>query len=426
VEHVQEAVQQHAVVEEGEVALGRRTGERGDAGRQLRLAVGGDVLADPLEVLLARGRPARPHLLLEAVRDARGGQVEPFEHGVHGAAQLGRAEPFETRDAPACIALAHPGDALGVVAVRAALEQRERGERQPARPVKRRRGHRLERRQRRRQQGRADRELSEQLQLALLDHRLDRHGLGLRLSSEPVDAEQEAGVAALELERAVAGRDLLPRLEPLEHPAHRSRALAVAARVDRPRDDQPVDRAGHGHVVEAQPLGLVLATPLLAHLLPGERSLARARVRVGHAEPEPAVRERENLVRGRCCPVAARVGDDHDLELEPLRRVDRQQPHRVGALLLGHRLQLLRPDRLLLEHEAHEPLDVRSAQLLVGTRQARELAHVRVAALAIPAREHGEVVVVLGDDRLAEALERELRRSGHEPLVPLLERAQQP
>jgi hypothetical protein len=106
--------------------------------------------------------------------------------------------------------------------------------------------------------------------------------------------------------------------------------------------------------------------------------------------------------------------------------VDRQQPNRVGALLLGHSLQLLRPDRLLLEDEADEPLDVGSAQLLVRAGQARELAQVRVPPLAVPAREHGQVVVVLGDDRLAEALERQPRRHGDEPLVPLLERAQQP
>jgi hypothetical protein len=122
VEHVKEAVQQHAVVEEGEVPFGRRTGERGDAGRQVGVAVGGDELADPLEVLLARRRPTHSHLRLEVVRYARGGQIEPFEHGVNRAPELGRAQPLESRDAAARIALAHPGDALGVVPVRAALE----------------------------------------------------------------------------------------------------------------------------------------------------------------------------------------------------------------------------------------------------------------------------------------------------------------
>ncbi len=70
-----------------------------------------------------------------------------------------------------------------------------------------------------------------------------------------------------------------------------------------------------------------------------------------------------------------------------------------------------------------EPLDVRAAQLLVGAREPHQLAQVRVAPLAVPAGEHREVVVVSGDDLLAEPLEARARRRGDEPLVPLLERA---
>ena len=70
-------------------------------------------------------------------------------------------------------------------------------------------------------------------------------------------------------------------------------------------------------------------------------------------------------------------------------------------------------------------LEVAPAQLLVGAREPHQLAQVRVAALAVPAREHGEVVVVLGDDELAEPLERDARRRGDEPLEALLERADQ-
>ena len=87
--------------------------------------------------------------------------------------------------------------------------------------------------------------------------------------------------------------------------------------------------------------------------------------------------------------------------------MDREKPHRVGVLLLGNRLELTGTDGLLLADEADEALDVAAPQLLVGAREARELAHVRVAAPAVPLREHGEVVVVVGDDPLAELLQRE-------------------
>ena len=143
-------------------------------------------------------------------------------------------------------------------------------------------------------------------------------------------------------------------------------------------------------------------------------------------EAEAAVGEGEDLVGGRrAARVAARVRDHDDLELEPLRGVDREQPHGVGALLLRHRLELRRAERLLLVDEADEALDVAAAQLLVGAREPHQLAQVRVAPLPVPAREHGEVVVVLADDLLAEPLERDARRRRDEPLVALLERADQ-
>ena len=105
--------------------------------------------------------------------------------------------------------------------------------------------------------------------------------------------------------------------------------------------------------------------------------------------------------------------------------MDREQAHRVGALLLGDRLELARADRLLLGDEADEALDVGPAQLLVRAREPRELAHVRVAPAAVPLREHGEVVVVLGDDLLAQPLEGEPRHRLDQPVVALAEGAHQ-
>ncbi len=145
-----------------------------------------------------------------------------------------------------------------------------------------------------------------------------------------------------------------------------------------------------------------------------------------HPEAEAPVRERDDLVRAtRPADVAPGVGDDHDLELEPFRGVDRQQADRAATLLLGDRLELLRAKRVLLADEANEALDVGAANRLVVARKAAELAEVREATRPVPAREHREVVVVLGDDPLAQLLEPDARRGAHEALVALEERAEQ-
>ena len=106
--------------------------------------------------------------------------------------------------------------------------------------------------------------------------------------------------------------------------------------------------------------------------------------------------------------------------------MDRQQPDRVRALLLGDRLELRRADGLLLLHEADEPGHVRPAELLVRACEPPELAQVRVAAAPVPLGEDGQVVVVLGEDALAEALEREPRHRLDEALVPLQEGTDEP
>ena len=78
------------------------------------------------------------------------------------------------------------------------------------------------------------------------------------------------------------------------------------------------------------------------------------------------------------------------------------------------------------EHEADEALDVGAAQLLVEPGEPRELAQVRVAAAPVPLGEHGEVVVVLDDDLLAQPLEPDRARERGQPVVALPERLQQP
>ena len=80
---------------------------------------------------------------------------------------LGRGQPALPGDRSVRVRGPHAGDTLGVVAVRAALEERERAVREPAHVVQRRLGqrldrreHRRERRQRRRGPGREERELA--------------------------------------------------------------------------------------------------------------------------------------------------------------------------------------------------------------------------------------------------------------------------
>ena len=266
----------------------------------------------------------------------------------------------------------------------------------------------------------------EELQLPVLSHGR-RLFDGLRLGCEPVEPKQQPCVLALELDRAVGRRlELLACVEARKRPPQRGRGIRRARRIDGAGDDQPVDRPRHRHVVETQPLGPVLSLPRLADLVVAEHAAPAARDRVGYPEAKATVREREQLVRPRRRSVAARVGDDHDLELEPFGGVDRQQPDRVRALLLRDGLELLGPDRLLVPHEAEEALDVAPAQLLVGACQPGQLAEVRVPAAAVPVREDREVVVVLDEDLLAEPLEREPGRGGRQALVALLERAEQP
>ena len=231
-------------------------------------------------------------------------------------------------------------------------------------------------------------------------------GSGTGDSLAAVDAKEDGRSPTLDLHRSV--RDALPRLlvkpESAQHPSDR-RLLADVGRIsDRSGDDEPLLRAGHRDVVEAQPLGLLGALPMSPDVLVGLGADACPRRRVRDLEAEPPVGQGEDVRRGRTA--APCVRDHHDLELQPLGGVDREEPDRVGALLLRDRVGFLRPHRLLPLDEPHEALDLRAPELLVRPGQPGELAQVRVPAATVRAREHGEVVVVLRDDALAEELER--------------------
>src|SRR5207302_691971 len=142
--------------------------------------------------------------------------------------------------------------------------------------------------------------------------------------------------------------------------------------------------------------------------------LARGRDLLVGLEPAQHPADRRLALRG-----GARLdGPGDDQAVDRPRHRDVVEPQPLGPLLLpallAHGLELARAELLLLADEADEALDVRPAQLLVRAGEPHQLAQVRVAALPVPAGEDGEVVVVLGDDLLAEALEREARGRGGE------------
>ena len=260
------------------------------------------------------------------------------------------------------------------------------------------------------------------LRLGVGRHADDGHGRLL----PTVDPQQHAGPAALDFVRLLGGplAHLVLEPEPSENPGDRRLLGGVVAGPIDAGDDQTLHRAGHRDVVEAESLGLLGALALALHVPVRRRADSRAGRRVGDLEAEPAVGEGKD-VRDRG-PEAPGVGHDDDLELEALRRVDREQADGVPALLLGHGVGLFRAERLLAFDEADEALEIGSAELFVGAREACELAEVRVAPRAVVPRQHGKVVVVLREDPLAEKLQRRVRRELEEPVVPLPEGEQEP
>ena len=402
---VQAAAQENAVVLERERTLRARAGEGRDAARQVGLAVRAHEAGDPLELLVADARIPTLHERDEIVGRQRLLEVDELEQPVDGVADLGCRKPGRPGRRVALVRRTHADDTLGVVAIRAALEQREGAEGEPAHSVERRSrnvGERRQPRHERRQRG--DRVLGEQGKLPVVREGLPRDRLLLRVAVDPQD---HACALALELDGLLRRTlDLLARLEAPDHPADRGRLVRRPRRVDRARDDQPVDRPRHGDVVEAEPLGALLGLARLLDLFVGVHAATLAREGIGDAETEAAVRQREDLVGRRRRPVAPGVGDHDHLELQPLRRVDRQQADGIASLFLRDRFELARADGLLVAHEAHEALDVRAAELLVRPGQPGELAQVGVAAAAVPLREDGEVVVVLGENAFAQPLER--------------------
>ena len=238
---------------------------------------------DPLELLVGHRRVPRAHLL--EVGRGRRREVDQLEQPVHRVADLGRGEARPSPGRAAGRRLAHARDALGVVAVRAALEERERGVRElphargaaapgPARAPAAGSGARPA------PSGSAAKSAS-------CPAPRRRRSLGLASSAAPASGASgrpERGAAR----RRARARPAPPRpgeLRPRRRAAPSTQPIGVASsallEVDRAGHDQPVDRARHRDVVEAQPLGALLG-------------LAR-----GRAPPRSRTRRARPLVPGR-------------------------------------------------------------------------------------------------------------------------------
>ena len=161
-------------------------------------AVGLHEAADPLELLVGHGRVAGAHGGLEILGHGRRAEVDPLEQRVHGVADLGRREPRLPRHGAHRVGGPQPDHALGEVAVRAALEERERAVGEPAHSMERRGRNLGQRREHRRLRRRAA-VLGDLEELQLL------HDGGCafdeRLRRVPVEPDQQARASALDLHR---------------------------------------------------------------------------------------------------------------------------------------------------------------------------------------------------------------------------------
>ena len=167
---------------------------------------------------------------------------------MHGVADLGRVQAAVSLAAPAAHGSGlHPGDALGVVAVRAALEERERAVREPRDAVERRLGDDGELAQARRGRRQRLARALEQRELARLGDGTPRaravtaRPAGVRLSA--VDPQDDRGRAALDLDRPVGrpSRASLVEPEPAEHPA--DRRLVARRRPAAPIEPETISRS---------------------------------------------------------------------------------------------------------------------------------------------------------------------------------------
>ena len=138
-------MEQDAVVLERERALRPRSGKSCDAARELGLAIRANETADPLELVVAHPRIPATDAYGQIVRREWLLQVHELEEAVDRVADLRRSEARRTGHGASLVGRPHADDPLGVVAVRAPVEQRERTERKASNAMDRRHGNLAER-----------------------------------------------------------------------------------------------------------------------------------------------------------------------------------------------------------------------------------------------------------------------------------------
>ena len=251
----------------------------------------------------------------------------------------------------------HAGDPLGVVAVRAALEERERAVREPAHAVQRRLRQRLDRRELRRRAAAAaaPSPAGEERELAglVVD---DRGSPGstdapARRPAARSTRTSTRAPSALELDRRLArARELVGAVEPVEHPADRRLLVAPSLRVDRRRRRSAGRSRGssrRSRGAAARPRSSACARVLAPRRSRERRARSPVAGSATWKPKRPSESARISSAGGglRSRPASATTTT---LNSSPFARVDREQPDRVGALLLGDRLELARADGLLL------------------------------------------------------------------------------
>ena len=272
-------MQKDAVVLEREGPLGHCAREARDPAGQLGARSRTSTKpADPLELLVGSRRVPGAHGL-DARATAGAARSTVSSSRWTASPSSVAASPAAPGTVPWASSGRMPGNTLGVVAVRAAIEERERAVREAANPVERRRRDRHQLGQPRR--GRQERAPAPRRRRARAGPPPEPADLGHRrgtvvLGPVAVDPHEQARPVAHDLHRAVAGCVELLRLEAGEHPADRRRLVGGPVRVDGARDDQAVDRARHRDVVEAKALGALGLALGLAHALVLEGGPARA------------------------------------------------------------------------------------------------------------------------------------------------------
>ena len=221
-----------------------------------------------------------------------------------------------------------------------------------------------------------------------------------------VDPDGEAGLAAVDVAVVVEAD--------LEQPAHLGDRRLLAGQ-ERAAHDQVLAGARHRDVLEPPAL-LALALPLrLRGRGVADRGPEHA-VRVGRAHRHPAVRRDQDVGEAAGCALAALVGKDHDVELEPLGSVHRHEDDRVAALLGDRRLALARAladDAIAV---AYQPIVALADGSIAGAEALARWTHPEFGPIApevfVAVAEASGLIELLGERVLTKAC-RDARPSIH-------------